>query len=156
HDEHRDRTISETVDAAVHEYQHGSSFMGGVAGAAGGSMGMGSGGIAGSLGGATSNSSGVRDVSASTVQKVNDNISQVSAAKRELQSTVVVHGTQAEKEAIETRTVVNYNHSHALTILYYEVLKQFRVVTELSRRHPAVLVKVPTDLFTTGDPAMAA
>lgn len=157
HDEHRDRTISETVDAAVHEYQRGSSFMGGVAGAAGGSMGgMVSGGIAGSLGGATSNSSGVRDVSSDTVQKVSDNISQVSAAKRELQSTVIVHGTQAEREAIETRTVVNYNHSHALTILYYEVLKQFRVVTELSRRRPAVLVKMPTDVFTTGDPAKAA
>ena len=61
---------------------------------------------------------------------------------RELQSTVVVHSTQSEHEAIETRTVVNYNHSHALTILYYEVLRHFRVATELVRRRPALLTNI--------------
>ena len=66
---------------------------------------------------------------------------------RELQSTVVVHSNQSEKEAIETRTVVNYNHSHALTILYYEVLRHFRVSTTLVRRRPVVLLKVRTDWF---------
>lgn len=147
HNEHRDRTIGETVTAAVHEYQHGSSFMGGIAGAVGGSTGAVSGGIAGSLGGSTSNSSGARDISGSTVQKLSDNISQASSAMRELQSTVVVQSNQSEKEAIETRTVVNYNHSHALTILYYEVLRHFRIVTELVRRRPAILVKVRTDWF---------
>ena len=49
---------------------------------------------------------------------------------------------QAEHEAIETRTVVNYNHSHALTILYYEVLRHFRVVTEFVRRRPALLTNI--------------
>jgi hypothetical protein len=142
HNEHRDRTIGETVNAAVHEYQHGSSFMAGIAGAVGGSyMGV-AGGLAGSLGGSTSNSSGSREVAATTVQKLSDNITQASSATRELQSTVVVHSTEAEKEAIETRTVVNYNHSHALTILYYEVLRHFRVVTEVVRRRPAVLTNI--------------
>ena len=153
HNEHRDRTISETVNAAVNEYQHGSSFMAGIAGsygAAGGSGGTGAAaGIAGSLGGSTSSSSGSRNVVASTVQGLSDNISQTSTAKRELHSTVVVHSTQKEHEAIETRTVVNYNHSHTLTILYYEVLRHFRVATELVRRRPAVLVKLKTDWFDT-------
>lgn len=99
-------------------------------------------GLAGSLGGSTSNSSGTRDIAASTVQKLSDNITQASSAKRELQSTVVVHSTQAEHEAIETRTVVNYNHSHALTILYYEVLRHYRVVTEFVRRRPALLTNI--------------
>ena len=142
HNEHRDRTISETVDAAVHEYQHGSSFMGGISGAYGGSSSGASAGVAGSLGGSTSSSSGSRDVAASTVQKLSDNITQVSSSMRELQSTVVVHSTQSEHEAIETRTVVNYNHSHALTILYYEVLRHFRVATELVRRRPALLTNI--------------
>lgn len=70
---------------------------------------------------------------------------------RELQSTVVIHSNQSEKETIETRTVVNYNHSHTLTILYYEVLRHFRVVTELARRRPAVLVKLKTDWFSHSD-----
>jgi len=148
HNEHRDRLISETVDAAVREYQRGSSFMGGIAGAAGASFGgFLSAGIAGSLGGSTSNSSGTRNVAATTVQKVSDNITQLSSASRELRSTVVVQSTQSEKETIETRTVANYNHSHALTILYYEVLRHFRVSTELVRRRPAVLVRMKTDWF---------
>ncbi|MBA3868888.1 MAG: hypothetical protein H0X30_07030 [Anaerolineae bacterium] len=151
HNEHRDRTITEAVNAAVHEYQHGSSFMGGIAGSAGGAMGAngmgGAIGIAGSLGGSTSNSSGSRDIAGNTVQKLSDNITQASSAMRELQSTVVVHSTQSEKEAIETRTVVNYNHSHTLTILYYEVLRHFRVATEFVRLRPAVLVKLRTDWF---------
>jgi hypothetical protein len=34
-----------------------------------------------------------------------------------------------------------------LTILYYEVLRHFRVVTELTRQRPAVLVRFKTDWF---------
>jgi len=147
HNEHRDRTISEAVNTAVNEYQHGSNFTGGISGGLGGTSSSGSAGIAGSLGGSTSSTSGTRDVAGTTVQKLSDNITQASSSLRELQSTVVVQSTQSEKEAIETRTIVNYNHSHALTILYYEVLRHFRVVTELTRQRPAVLVKFKTDWF---------
>jgi hypothetical protein len=152
HEEHRDRSITETVNAAINEYQHGSSFMGGLAESVGLGAGLGAGaglaaGLAGSLGGSTASSSGTREIAGTTVQKLSDNVTQASAARRELNSTVVVHSTEAEKEAIETRTVANYNHSHALTILYYEVLRHFRVVTELVRRRPAVLVKMRTDWF---------
>lgn len=156
HNEHRDRTITETVDAAVKEYQHGSSFMGGLAGSAGvgaavsGSVGLAA-GLTGSLGGSTASSDGSRDLAATTVQRISDNITQASSAMRELQSTVVVQSVQAEKEAIETRTVVNYNHSHALTILYYEVLRHFRLVTELAGHRPAVLVRMRTNWFEGDD-----
>jgi hypothetical protein len=158
HNQRRDRTIAETVNAAIQEHQSGSSFMGGLAGAVGASIPIKavniSVGATHSLGGAMSESSGSRDIAASTVQKLSDNITQSSAAMRELQSTVVVQTTQHEKEAIETRTVVNYNHSHALTILYYEVLRHFRVVTEFVRRRPVVLVKIDTDwMILPGKPA---
>jgi len=167
HDQHRDRTITETVRGAVGEFQEGSSFMAGAAmsvgastaaGAAIGSVVPGIGtaigagvgllaGLALSIGGSSSDSSGSRSVASNTVQKLSDNISQASSAMRELQSTVVVQSTQSEREAIETRTVVNYNHSHTLTVLYYEVLRHFRVVTELARRRPAVLVRLKTHWF---------
>jgi hypothetical protein len=152
HNEHRDRTITETVNAAVNEYQKGSSFMGGLAESAGASGSYGgmlgaAVGTAWSLGGSSANSSGTRNLAANTVQKINDNISQASASKRELQSTVVVHSVQAEKEAIETRTIVNYNHSHALTILYYEVLRHFRVVAERVRSTAALLVQYDVKPF---------
>ena len=89
------------------------------------------GGLAASIGGSSSDSSGSRQV-ASDTSKLSENITQASAAMREFQSTVVVRSAQSEKEAIETRTVVNYNHSHTLTILYDEVLRHFRVVTALA------------------------
>lgn len=145
HRTHRDRTISETVKAGLRELQKGSSFMGGIAGSAGatGTMGVASGaiGIAGSLGGATATSEGSRDLVGENVQRLNDSFSQASSAQRELNSTVVIQARQEEKESIQTRTFTNYNHSHTLTILYYEVLRHFKVTVELVRRKAAVLVK---------------
>jgi hypothetical protein len=164
HNQRRDRTITETVNAAVNEYQSGSSFMAGgglslgasvatgaaASGPAGAAIGL-VGGLAASLGGSSSDSRGHRDITANTVQKLSDNITQASAAMRELQSTVVVQTTQSEKESIETRTVVNYNHNHSLTILYYEVLRHFRVVTESVGRRPVVLVQIPKDWIAGWD-----
>ena len=155
HTQRRDRTISETVEAALTEVQRGSSFMGGLAGAVGASIPIKmvnlSAGAAHSLGGATATSKGSRTLNASTMQRLNDNISQASSAVRELHSTVVVESSQAEKESVETRTIVNYNHSHALTILYYEVLRHFRIVADLVQTRPVVLIEeLPVD-FSVDD-----
>ena len=146
HELRRDRIISETVRASIDEWQHGGSLMAGLGASLGGAMGGGGMGLAAgasaALGGAYSTTSGSRDIAADTVQKLSDNVSQAATSSRELHSTVVVQSSQAEHEAIETRTVVNYNHSHALTILYYEVLRHFRVVTEFVRRRPALLTNI--------------
>lgn len=155
HNQRRDRTIAETVNASIKEYQEGSSLMAGLAQSVGATYAAGAwgfaAGLAASLGGSSSDSAGSRDITANTVQKLSDNISQSSAAMRELQSTVVVQTTQSEKESIETRTIVNYNHSHALTILYYEVLRHFRVVTEFVRRRPVVLTNVHQGIWEKRD-----
>jgi hypothetical protein len=68
HNTHRDRNLSETVDAAMQEWQRGGSFMGGVAASYGGS----GYGISGALGGGYSTSSGDRRIQASTVQQISD------------------------------------------------------------------------------------
>lgn len=151
HQTHRDRTITETVKAGLKELQHGSSFMGGTASAAGGSGGanlgvVGLGAAVGntwSIGGSTATSNGSRDLAAENVQRLNDSFSQASSAQREINSTVVIQARQEEKESIQTRTFSNYNHSHTLTILYYEVLRHYRVTVEWVRRRPAVLVQLP-------------
>ncbi len=146
HELRRDRVISETVNASIRELQSGSSFMAGHAGSAGGALG-GSGmglaaGVSDAIGGTTSTTRGSRDIAADTVQRLSDNVAQAATSSRELNSTVVVQSAQAEHEAIETRTVVNYNHSHALTVLYYEVLRHYRLVVEFVRRRPAVLTNI--------------
>lgn len=159
HQTHRDRTISETVQASLKELQHGSSFMGGMANSVGASGGanlgiVGIGAAAGntwSLGGSTSTSEGSRALAAQTVQRVNDSFVQASSSQREINSTVVIQASQSENEIVQTRTFSNYNHSHTLTVLYYEVLRHYRVTVEWVRRKRAVLAKVPARLGAFND-----
>jgi hypothetical protein len=162
HELRRERVISETMNAAIKEWQGGKSFMAGLADSAGlayGAQGLGvAAGHAMSLGGAIADSEGSRNIAVDTLQKLSENISQASAASRELNSTVVVQSAQAEHQSVETRTIVNYNHSHALTILYYEVLRHYRLVSQFVRRRPVVLAKARLGLVrsvqTIGKPRL--
>ncbi len=159
HRTHRDRTITETVKAGLKEFQHGYSLIGGTGNASGVSAGanigvVGLGGAVGntwSLGGSTATSEGSRELAAENIQRLSDSFSQSSSAQRELNSTVVIQARQEEKESIQTRTFTNYNHSHTMTILYYEVLRHFRVTVEWVRRRPAVLVNVQQKLNSQFD-----
>lgn len=144
HNTHRDRTISETVEAALHEWQRGGSIMGGNSGGAGvagsyGILGFAA-GNAHSFGGGYSTSSGDRNVTASTVQQASDAFAQHSSAMRELRSTIVVQSNQEEHAKAETRVIANHNHSHALTMLYYEVLRHYKVTTEFMRVRNSLMV----------------
>ena len=145
HQTHRDRVITETMKASLSELQHGTTTTGGAALSAGGSASAGAYGGAigasGAIGSTYSSTSGSRQLAAENVQKLSDTFAQHSTSVRELTSTVVVQAQEAQREAIETRTFTNYNHSHTLTILYYEILRHFRVATEWTRRRPVVLMK---------------
>ncbi|MEU5303095.1 hypothetical protein ACH4YO_30465 [Streptomyces noursei] len=132
----RDRTVDEVVKGAVNEWQRGGSVMAGVAGAA--SMGMFGGSAA--IGGGYATTTGDRSVSADTVQNLHDQIRQHSTSVRDMRSTVVVQSRQAEHSTAQTRTVRNHNHAHAMTLLYYEVLRHFRVLVERGTVRPAVLL----------------
>ena len=146
HDTLRDRNVGEVVDASLREYQRGSTSMagasitGGVSGALGGAL---------SLGTTYSTSSGQRDLAATTTQTLTDQFHQASAAVRDLRSTVVVQSTQQVSQNLQTRTVRNHNHSHSLTLLYYEVLRHYRVVTELVAVGSALLWREPLPDFAT-------
>jgi hypothetical protein len=59
---------------------------------------------------------------------------------RSQNSTVVIQASQAERDALQTRTVSNYNQNHALTIQYYEVLRHFEVTTAFEALEPVLLV----------------
>ncbi|MHA4151428.1 hypothetical protein [Bacillus cereus] len=159
HQTHRDRIITETMKAGIKEMQNGSSSMSGISTSAGatgglnmGKLGLGAAiGNAWSIGGASSTSKGSREFALENVQRLSDSFSQASSAQREINSTVVVQARQEEKESIQTRTFTNYNHSHTLTILYYEVLRHYRVTVEWVRRRPALLMKIPNKVFTSTD-----
>ncbi len=152
HDQRRDRTIEETVGAALRESQTGFSLMGGYshADSAGASATVPIYGIPvnlnaarsnlWSLGGAIAHTSGSRDITADSLQELHDRVRQATSVVRTLSSTVVIQATQQERSVIQTRTVTNYNHCHALTVQYYEVLRTFKVVTEFERRHRVLLI----------------
>ncbi|HXF23283.1 MAG TPA: hypothetical protein VN602_02125 [Gemmatimonadaceae bacterium] len=146
HSQVRDRTVDEVVSATVHEFQAGGSLLGGIAAAVSSAYGS----AVGSIGGGYSTTQGDRDVSSQTVQSLQDSFAQHSTAVRDLRSTVVVQSRQSEQASAQTRTVRNHNHAHAMTLLYYEVLRHFRVVVERADVTPAVLIPAPMPDFDEG------
>lgn len=80
-----------------------------------------------------SSSSGRRDLMASMSQNVVDRTQQQANAARNRRATVVKEVSQNEHESVSTRVVTNYNHMHALSIQYYEVVQIYRVSVALQR-----------------------
>lgn len=140
HRQNRERTIDESVNAMLMETQDGSSFMAGLGVAV--SMPVQSAQIGGNLaiGGGISHSSGFRNTEADSLQDLHDRTLQVTGSIRTLSSTVVIQASQKERNEVQTRKVGNHNHCHALTVQYYEVLRQFRVMTEFVRRRKVLLI----------------
>ena len=52
---------------------------------------------------------------------------------RNRRASIVREVSQTEHESISTRVVTNYNHMHALSLHYYEVVQAFRTTTQLER-----------------------
>jgi hypothetical protein len=71
-------------------------------------------------------------VMASMTQDVNDRTQQHSSVVRNRRASAVREVSQSEHEQVSTRIVANYNHMHALTVQYYEVVQVY-VVSELHR-----------------------
>jgi hypothetical protein len=136
HELHRDRNIQESVALALKESQGGWSLMGGLAGA----YQEGAGSATGTLGGAVSHSWGKRNLGGKSVQDLHDGTVQATDVVRTLNSTVIVQASQTEQHRLETRTVRNHNHCHALTIQYYEVLRRLKLETRLAGARPGILI----------------
>lgn len=159
HEQRYDRSIEESVEAALTEEQGGFSMMHGMSSGE-------SGGAAATIpvegvpislnaahanmisnGGAIAFTMGNRDLSAESMQDINARTRQASSLVRTMNSTVVTQATQEEKSRLETRTVTNHNHCHALTVQYYEVLRNFKIVTEFVRKRKAFLVPYKVNNF---------
>lgn len=148
HEQTTDRTIDDIVAGQVNEEQSGLTFMAGLAGAADfayPAYGISAAGRH-SIGFGASTVSGNRDMSAQALQDIHHGTMQRSNRARHQHSTVVVEATAAEGNHIATRIVANMNRGHALTVLYYEILRHLAVRTEFVRADLAVLI--PVDLFT--------
>lgn len=131
----RDRDINEIVSGTVNENVRGgsssssSSFAGGlgigaIIGPVGGLLGVG-GGTASANTQAWQNSS--RNMSTSALNQLRDRTVQSASSVRSQRSSVVQTVKQGERVVATTETVANYNHCHAITIQYFEVLRHLLV-----------------------------
>ena len=68
-----------------------------------------------------------RDVAGTALNQVRDRTLQAASAVRSQRSTVVQTARQGESVRAQTEVVANYNHCHAMTIEYFEVLRHFQV-----------------------------
>ncbi|WP_018635469.1 hypothetical protein, partial [Parafrankia elaeagni] len=137
----QDRSISELANMIAREEQHGLSrtVEAGHSDSAGASGGLALFGA--SLGGSWSTSSnagiatsvarttGTRDVAAQVAQRISSRTGQLATVARSRQTTVVRETSQTEREQVSTRLVTNYNHMHAMSMQYYEVIHVYKVLT---------------------------
>jgi hypothetical protein len=154
------RAVSEVQNAVADEMQSGgsiatgwaksSSSAWGVAGSVGGGaagviydvtavLGFGGGGSYSSQESETQSratsaswSVGSRSVMAEMNQRVNDRTEQHATSVRNRRASAVREVSETEHEQVSTRIVANYNHMHALTVQYYEVVQIYRVSVQLN------------------------
>jgi hypothetical protein len=90
---------------------------------------------------------GNRSVLGSMAQNVNDRTEQHSSNVRNRRATAVREVSQSEHEQVSTRVVANYNHMHALTVQYYEVVQIYRTEVKLHQADRCLFVPMAPLVF---------
>lgn len=131
----QDRAVSEIQRAAADEHASGASFGASVATSAQAGIssffGSASAGTASNLTTAVSHSDGSRNVAMDSNQRISAVTQRHAEAARTRRATVVREVTQSEEQTLTTRVLANYNHMHALTIMYFEVIEVFDLKTRV-------------------------
>lgn len=96
---------------------------------------------------------GNRSVMAEMSQHVNDRTEQHSTSVRNRRASAVREVSQSEHEQVSTRVVANYNHMHALTVQYYEVVQIYRVLVQVHSVQRVLFV--PFELLDFSGPGAA-
>lgn len=131
----QDRAVTEIQQAAAHEHTFGGSSASSVsASEQGGFSGLFVSGSAASTQTVSSNvsfSDGAKDLSMAANQQVNNRTVRHAEAARTRRAAVVREVTQSEGQNLSTRVLANYNHMHALTVMYFEVIEVFDLKTRV-------------------------
>jgi competence ComEA-like helix-hairpin-helix protein len=152
----RDRDVSDVVTGVVNERTRGGSRSSSSAVAGGfgiGAIGTGVGGLLGVGGGRSSANSSSwqvssRSTAASALNQLRDRTVQSASAVRSQRSSVVQTVRQGERVAATTESVANYNHCHAITIQYFEVLRHLLVRQRLTDVQECLFVPLLMSRFT--------
>ncbi|QKI89106.1 hypothetical protein [Thiomicrorhabdus xiamenensis] len=147
-------TFAENIRASSHNETSGTSA--GIGGGIMGSVGKFVGGLFGGVShsGSSSSSSAsqdsARNLSGSTLNRLQDSISQSASALRSQRSTVVQTVGQHETVSAQTEVIKNNNHCHAMTVEYFEVLKHYAIEQELVDVQECLFVPLPMSHFDYG------
>lgn len=151
-----ERDLTDQLGGNLNESLRGQSSSNTSGVSAGGGLGFSYGGFGVSLGvsGGSSSAEGsssqnsARDTSQFFDEKLRQHITQNADSYRQLNSSVVTTVKENQKYSATTEVVANHNHCHALTILYFEVLRHFAVYQELSSVEECVFVPFLMTNFT--------
>ncbi len=151
-----DRAILDEIGGGISEALSGRSS----ASTAGVSAGLGVGGSMGALSGVLGVSGGYSNANSSASQNSSRNISQFFSEKlrqsisqnadsyRQMNATVVTTVREGQQYSVTTEAVANHNHCHALTMMYFEVLRHYAVFQELAAVEECVFVPLLMTNFT--------
>ena len=123
-------------------------------GGAGGAYGGSGSAVIGVAGGWAQASSQARQDSSRTVaqffgEKLRQSILQNAEGYRQLNASVVTTVQEGQRYGVTAEVVANHNHCHALTMMYFEVLRHFAVFQELASVEECVFVPLLLTRFTT-------
>jgi len=152
-----DREITNQLGGSINEAMRGQSSattsgisaglgVGASMGFIGAALGV-SGGYANSNSSASQNSS--RNVSQFFGEKLRQSIMQNADSYRQLNASVVTTVKEGQTYTATTDVVANHNHCHALTMMYFEVLKHYAIYQELTDVEECVFVPLLMTNFTT-------
>lgn len=107
-------------------------------------------GVAGGYANANSQASqnSARNVSQYFDEKLRQSIMQNANSYRQLNASVVTTVAEGQHYAAETEVVANHNHCHALTMMYFEVLRHFAIYQELVDVEECIFVPLLMTNFT--------
>ncbi|MEA2490350.1 MAG: hypothetical protein QOH21_2142 [Acidobacteriota bacterium] len=132
----RDRSYDDAVAASLSEWSSGGSSSDSEAAAGG--IGFFYPPVIGGIGGgaasshSSSHAEGGRQTTASEQQRLHDAIRRHADALRKFESTVVTEVTQEEDVTGTTEIIRNPNYAHAVTTIYYQIVRHLRVTTEFA------------------------
>src|SRR5262249_33009226 len=90
-----------------------------------------------------------RDVSQFFGEKLRQSIMQNAEGYRQLNASVVTTVQEGQRYGVTSEVVANHNHCHALTIMYFEVLRHYAIFQKLSSVEECVFVPLLLTRFTT-------
>jgi hypothetical protein len=138
-----DRLIVETMQSST----QGKSRAWGVAGAVGVKKKVDKLDLTASLGGGFSSVKSSSQIAASTSSQLSDHITQSASFVASRRNSVVFQTTASEHQTFQTRTIRNHNHCRTATFVYYQVNRNYKVVTEYKGKRPVILVKYDNKEF---------